>query len=58
MGKATRLIALFMATGLCFGATVEKGLTADEKLADGEPAPRRPRERRSVQRDPFAQITR
>lgn len=57
MGKATRLIALFMATGLCLGATVEKRLTANEKLADGEPAPRRPRERRTVQRDPFAQIT-
>ena len=57
MGKATRLIALFMATGLCFGATVEKGSTADGKLVDGEPAPRRPLGRRTVQRDPFAQIT-
>jgi hypothetical protein len=57
MGKATRLIALIMATGLCLGATVDKGSTADETLADGEPAPRRPRERRTIQRDPFAQIT-
>jgi len=57
MRKAARLIALFTATGLCLGAMVEKGSTADEKLADGEPAPRRPRERRTVQRDPFAQIT-
>ncbi len=46
MGKATRLIVLLMATGFCLGATEEKRLTANEKLADGEPAPRRPRELR------------
>jgi len=57
MGHATRLLALILATGLCFGATLDSGSAVDEKRAFDEVAARRAGERRRTQGDPFAQIT-
>jgi len=57
MGHATRLLALILATGLCFGATLDSGSAVDEKWAFDEVAARRAGERRRTQGDPFAQIT-
>jgi hypothetical protein len=56
MGHATRLLALILATGLCFGATLDSGSAVDEKRDFDEVAVRRAGERRPIHGDPFAHI--